>query len=237
MAATGLALVAVATVALNVEYSRGVDPQELFELTTQVSSAITETSSRGVTMDELGPPCATEDRCIQDIAARTGNDWVVLMRVIGVSSRIRVVLNYAQATQPELHERRVDLTRDRKTWSPALVQALRDAIPPAPTPRPPDQPRLGSLPNAPPITAPSTPPEVSPWPYLAMGSGAAAAGIGVIFGIRSANARTAGEAQFLPDGEFQRLEGQAINSGITANIMFGAAAVGIVTGAVLLLMD
>lgn len=234
MVASGLALAAIASVTLNLEYSRGVDPQELFELTSQVSSAITQTSSRGVTVDELGAPCATEDRCIKDIAARTGNEWVVLMRVIGVSSRIRIVLNIADATQLGLREIRIDVRRDPKTWPSALLQGLRNAIPPA-QPGGPTGPVLsGPLPD---LTAASAPAALSPWPWLAIGGGVAAGGIGAIFGIRAADARTAGEAQFLPDSEFERLEGQAINNGITANIMFGAAVVGIVTGVVLLLTD
>lgn len=244
MAAAPLGLALIATVALHVEYSRGVDPAELSQLTSEVSTAITRTSSRAVVVDELGAPCAAQDRCVDDIALRTGTEWVVLLRVIGVSSRVRLVLVAGRQGQDETREVKVDLPRARTPPDGALDAVLAGLIPPAPEvelepPLPPPQgpPQPGLQLSEADLMAPAPEPAVSPWPWLAMGAGVVAGGVGAIFGVRSAQARRAGEASYLPDDEFARLDDQAVNSGIAANVLFGAAAVGVISGVALLIFD
>lgn len=240
---TGLAL--VASVALHVEYSRGVDPAELSQLTAEVSAAITRTSSRGVVIDELGTPCSSQTECVDAIATRSESEWVVLLRVIGVSSRIRLLAVAMQPGQPLARNAQVDLRRDSSTWATSLDPVLQGLLPAPqpvasapPTLRPPagpPPPRLDV--SAAPVQVQADEGAISPWPWIAIGSGVVAGGIGAVLGVRAADARRAGEATYLPDDEFAQLEGRAISNGIAANVLFGAAAVGVVTGVALLVFD
>lgn len=89
-----------------------------------------------------------------------------------------------------------------------------------------------------PIKDPPT--RLTPWAWGAFGVAAAGAAVGTVFTLQTFSALDAEEqarADRLTKREVEALQDKAINRALTANIGFGVAAAGLVSGVVLLILD
>lgn len=153
---------------------------------------------------------------------------------IGVSRRIRVQLQrITPGAEPSL-EVEVDLSRhEPETWRAQLVQVISTHWPPEPeavappTPTPPPPPTLAPTPPdvAEAVTGAGPPPaEASLLPWVGVGATTLLAGGAIVAGLINRGQVTQGEASRDP-AEVDRLQDQVFASGLTANVLFGAAAV------------
>lgn len=120
---------------------------------------------------------------------------------------------------------------------PPVATAPPPAPPPAdPTPAPAPPPTVrGQL-----ETRPEPPASLAPWTWTAFGVAAAGAAVGTVFTLQTFSALDAEEqarADRRPKREVEDLQSDARSKALVANIGFGAAAAGLVTGVVLLIVD
>ncbi len=117
--------------------------------------------------------------------------------------------------------------------APAAAPAARPSPPPAAaaapaTPPPPGGTSLDT-------TVRPSGPSLTPW--ILIGAGAVAASAGTIFGLTASSARSDATSLSHDPAELDTLNDRIFSSGLTANVLFGAALVSAATGAVLLVLD
>lgn len=178
---------------------------------------------RAVVDDPSWSRCPQVGGCLTELRARTGAGPLVLLRIYGGLTQIRV---FAERPEPEQSAKaEIDLPLGGADAGPlhALVHQLFPELPHrAPAPQ-----LLGQ-------SAPPTPsPRLAPW--VVAGTGAVALAVGVGLGLSSKGARTEVETAPHSDAEIARLTDQTQVHGLAANLLFGAAGLGaIVAGALFL---
>lgn len=235
-AATLLALLAAATsVGLKLEETDQLAFEDATELTGALAKRVEARSGRTVVVDDpVWSSCAGDERCLDQVRARTGGGDVVLLSIFGGLSRARVVAERSRPGEASPTHVERDVPRDRKSWGPALDDLARALFPEAPEP-PGPEPIVGTSLDP----TPSTPKlEGTRWaPWIAVGAGVALAGAGAAFGVSSAQARADSADPNLADPAFEALADRTQAHAIAADALFGAATVAVVTGVVLLLFD
>lgn len=121
------------------------------------------------------------------------------------------------------------------------VALTLEAVPPPPPPK------VTATPPPPPPTVtgqlapiPDAPTDLTPWAWTAFGVAAAGAAAGTVFTLQTMSALDAEEQARIErrtKREVEDLQGDAVNKAIVANVGFGVAAAGLVTGVVLLILD
>jgi hypothetical protein len=244
-----LALACVGSgVAVRVEDARGVSEKDLDLLTRALVQAVGERAGEEAVLDR-GPPCESADRCLGEIRARSGTSEVILVRLIGVPTRIRLIAERLTVDRTEpVASAEVDLLRTQTTWSsqlsllaerlmpePIAKKPLADALP-EPQPEPQPEPPLQRV--APLEPRPATETRIDPLPWVAIGAGAVALGVGIGFGVDSHAAReTAAMPPMHTPQEIDALRSRAIGHAAIADVLYVLSAIGVGAGVALLAID
>jgi hypothetical protein len=221
-----------AAIALNLEESAELPLETAVKIVDALARAIAgRTGAKPIVDDPTWSGCKREDRCLIDIAARTQANEVVLVRVFGgaLSHRViaerfrdRVMIARAELSVPERAEE----------WSAALDQIATVLFPMI------SKPASSSETLVPPVeSARVEPKSLSPWPFVALGSGAAMLIAGIAVGISSAHARDRLETEILAEPEYNALYRKSAREQHLANGLFAGAAAGAAIGVVLFFID
>lgn len=244
MLSAALALALVGDVGIAIEEARGVSGEDVSSIAEGLVEAVS--ARTGAAKIDTGPRCERADRCIDDVRRRVGTSDLLLVRVIGVPTRLRLFVTHVAADGTKRDEA-VDVARSRGKWAPAwrrLAATLFDAKPEVPPPPPPP---LAASPPPPPSPPPSivappppaAPPEADPsiGPWIVLGASVATLATGIGFGFSSRGARQTAANEPKTPSELRDLEDRAIDHGTIANVMFGTSAVAAGAGIVWLLLE
>jgi hypothetical protein len=223
-----------ATFVVHVEDVRGVSADDESAILAAFSRAIETRSGRKGSIDLAG--CKKKDRCAAELAERSGAEDVVFVRMIGVPTRVRILVE----RQPQKTAAEADLPRSRDGWEPVLA-GLAEALFPEAKPRSETVATVGPKPEPPrvkPEPAPAVEPESSSLlPWIAFGAGAVALSVGTGFGLSSRDARDDARSRPHSDMENDALSDRAIGHGLAANVMFGTAVIAVGAGVLLLVLE
>jgi hypothetical protein len=231
-------------IALHVEDTRGVTDEDRDAVVGVLGEAIAAVAGTKPVLAKR-EACPSADRCTEAIRVDLGAKEVVHLRMIGVPSRIRVLAERAGTGSEPPRSAQADLTRDAASWRSSLDGLALVLFPnekrasAKPEEKTPEIAKVEVAPPPPPVVPPEEPVEEKPnlVPWIAIGGGALALGVGTIFGIKSNNARTEGMTMEHSKPEIDDLQDELYNSALAANILFGLAAVGVATGTYLLLRE
>lgn len=220
-----VALGVMANVGVAIEDTRGMSDDEVAVITRRLVVALDDRAGGAVA--DSAEPCERADRCLDDRRRRTAARVLVLVRLIGVPTRIRIIAERIDADGTP-RSVALDLARNRTTWPSSFQRIAAELFPERLAP-----PRVA---RASPTEIAKPPPEpegpsVAPW--IAAGVGAAALVTGIAFGVSSQGARSDAASMPTTPEQLDGLERRAIDHGIVANVAFSAALVAGVTGLVL----
>jgi hypothetical protein len=190
---------------------------------------IERATEKEVVLDDTST-CSTEPECVEEISARFATSEIVLVRLVGAVRTGRAVVSLGAPSQGML--RRVDLEYplDRANDWPAIFGGLAAILFPTSL-RAPKPVELATA-------APVVEEEASVGPILAwtaIGTGAALAIAATGTRIHSDSVRSDVDALTASDPMRPALMSESNAHGLASNLLFGAAAVAIATGAVYLL--
>jgi len=172
--------------------------------------------------DPTWPDCGDDDRCAAQIRSRAQVDDVVFIQLDGSATLIRVTARRVDSNG-KIKEERLDLPREVASWTTALDDLATRLF--------------GKTTRAPePLVSPSPPPpspRVAPW--LLVGTGAAALGVGIVFGVMRNNAETEARSEALSPGAIAPYEDRVQTNAIVADVLFGVAGASALTGLGLLI--
>lgn len=160
--------------------------------------------------------------CAGDVRRRTGAGTVVLLRLVGGVTRVRVVAERFEAGPRAITRSVVDLEADADDdWDVGLDAVAVDLWPDAPPP--PD--------THPALTSAGPAPATTRWaPWVTTAAGAAAVGVGVGFGVSSRDAGRTLESTVLDATTRDELEGRQRTHGLLANTLIVTGGVAVVGG-------
>lgn len=215
-----------AVVGLRIDDVTDVPLERAIQIAEELGHAIEHDSElRAVVDDPSWSRCTEPGRCLAELRARTGAGPLVLLRIYGGLTQIRVFAERPEAEQKTKAE--VDLPLDAAGASAATDALVHRLFP-----------ELLHRAQAPLVLAPPGPPAPPPprlLPWVVAGTSVLALAVGVGLGLSSRGARTAVETTPLSDPEIARLTDQTQTQGLAANLLFGAAGVGaLVAGALFL---
>jgi hypothetical protein len=156
---------------------------------------------------------------------------VLSVRAIGGATRVRTTLEWSTPGALLAPTRTIDLMRHSpEVWTEQLDVVIAGLIPAAPLP---------PLPPPPSVVIQSEPvppesPSIAPWVTMGLTAAQLAAAIGL--GIANRNLVSAGERASDPM-EIDRLQGQVFATGLSADLLFGGAAVTAVVTAILFVAE
>jgi hypothetical protein len=236
------ALCAVAgATGIHIEELSHVKDEEAGSIAAKVKALAERASGSKLLVDDLvWSECPRADHCLEDIRARMRCDSILLLKLQGGATRIRVLAEL-HAEPRDVLRIILDVPRDAPEMEAALAPLVAELFPS----RAPAPPRAVEAPaGIPPprriATAPearSSPRSPALWPYLAFGASAVAAVYGVVLGLGSRDARSRLEHEALTRGEIAELDGRAHARMLGADALLGAAIVGIAGGVILILLD
>jgi hypothetical protein len=218
----------------------GVHLEEIGELPLEEGSELARELGRAVERrtgehfvldDPLWPPCQSADRCLAAIRDRTRANDLVLVKVYGAPTKIRLIAERLELGAISGQRVELNVPRAREQWTPTLDEAALALFPKAPIAKREDDAARAA-------TAPP-PQEEERWPlwvpYAVLGTGALALAAGAAFGLSSSSARDRAETVELSDEEYARTIDRMRAHGLAANILFGTAAAGLGAGLALLI--
>lgn len=219
----------------------GVHLEEIVDLPLRDAGAVAEGLAASVELragvrvrvdDPLSPRCDRRSRrCIGEVAARMGTNHLVFLRVIGGVTKVRVIAERLdRAGRPEA-EATINLPRDLGRWKRRLDR-LAGMLFPEPLDRPQREERLTT--ESVDDDTGSDVERAAPWVVLGVGVAAGAAGLAL--GVSSASARDRIENENLSGPAYTDALDQMQDHGTAANVLFGVAAGGVLTGVLWLLL-
>jgi hypothetical protein len=248
-------LIAGSPIAVHAEDARDVTHVEVARMLSDLGRAIERRTGAQTNIRpfEGGDNCSRKESCRRFIYEATGAERVVYVRFIGVPTRVRIIAELVGVEKGVIRRAQVDVARMASNTSMRLDTLAVSLFPegvvedPKPAPKPP-QPRMSTeaaVSLTPPIEsiAMSPSPEPEPqsehrtWPWWILGGSVAAGGLAVGLGVENAHIRDEGSKPGVPSARVSDLQDQTFRTALGANVLFGLAAVGLVTGTVLLLMD
>lgn len=232
LAGVGLILIS-ATVGLSVQQVDEVPLAEAMQLSSEIAAAIEARTGREVVIDDptWASSCTDRDACAAEVRGRTGAQSVVLLRVFGALTLLRVAADRAEGNALDRIE--VDLPREGKDRSEPL-KALAEKLFPNAKPPPPRAADLAADP-APPLADTEKKGSILPWVIVGAGAAAGLGGIG--FGLSSRAARNDSQSPTIDDPTFDTLADRAVSHGTAANILFGVGAAAIGVGLTLFVLE
>ena len=224
-----------ATVAIQVEKSRGVSTDEVLALLDALGKAVEARTGEPpvVSADTEAWACPKIADCVERLQAETGAEEILLVRVVGVSKRVRLVVERISGFKRQ----EIDLSRQRASWAP-VVGGVVDALLPPPAPEaeaklePTASPPAGPAPPALAATATAAPAVTSSsvWPWFTAGGGVlAGAAAGVAYAVAAGEHDTY-MTEFERTGE--RDEGLVDGANQLAGVAIGLGSAALVAGVV-----
>lgn len=185
--------------------------------------------------DAVWEGCAPGVTCLDEIRARTRADDLVLLRFFAGPTTIRVVLLFVpDGASAPTHTARGDVPRSPDAWPEALAKIAGELSAQAPRARAETSDDLTA--TAPPrVEARSTLRQLAPWLGFAAGAAATAAGLG--FGVSSDRAKEELRTRVVFGPELDALEARGRDHAVLADVFFGVAIAGAITGVVLFVTD
>lgn len=186
--------------------------------------------------DPVWSTCSREERCVEQVRARTHAEQVVLVRIYGSLTLARVVGELFSSPGAALRRAEADLPLGPKATNPPRREALERlarGLCPVGQGSIDLSKRPGSRPEATPALVPKDRPEPRVLPWIVVGASVVAGGAGVFFGVSSSDARASAERPDVTDAEFEVLADRAQGQAIAANFLFAAAGAGLIAGALL----
>lgn len=222
------------TVVLRVEESNDLLPDETASLTRAIASEIAAVTGAQPKIDDgIWSTCEPgEERCVSELAARTGSTDIVLLRFYGVRTKLLILAERSStSTSPvkldETIPRAADLWREPlhkiatvlfPEGKAAVATPVIERSVPKPVPEDDGGPALGS--------------------WIAFGAGAVALGAGIGFGVSSANARSElSSTDLQTDHDIKERQERFRDHELAAGVLLGTAAVAVVVGVVLGMID
>ncbi|MCC7383458.1 MAG: hypothetical protein IT384_16590 [Deltaproteobacteria bacterium] len=217
-------------IALRVDESQGLSPDEVSRLSLQLAEGIQQVTGTPSVLDEPGgEACGESEPCARAVAQRAGGDQVVLARLFAGGTRIRWIIERVDLAAGSRQRVQADLQRKGEEAALAgLVQALFPERRAAPSP---------PLPQA--VTAESVPPVERPpsWVgYGALGSAAILGGTAIALRLSADSARARIAAEPLTGDELESLKSRASSHGVISNVVLGLGGAVLTGGIVYLLM-
>jgi hypothetical protein len=230
MSPIALALASI-TAVLHVADAQDVDPSLVQAMTDDLKRAIDRTEHTSCLVDPLpSHPCVTQE-CLADLVARHAGEQVILLRIIGGASLVRVIASRFDERRVLTSSSSADLALSPDMWSldlDRLANAIRDRTPRS---APPEQTTVKHERSSPLLRPPF---------ILAAASSAIALGLGIYFADQRqiAHDRLSTPGAVFIDQSYEAEESRLRNSSIGAMICFGLAAVAaIATTAILVLSE
>lgn len=235
MSALGvLALLAASPVGIHVEEAGEVSLREAAVLATDLGRQVeARMGRRALVEDPTWRACSEPAACRRQLLEGGLAPTWVFLRLFGGPTKLRVI-----AERVERHAGHSghsggglvveqNVPRDPELWGEALGAVAAELFP---------EPPLGSEAPRGLVEVPAEPPvEVGPRlaPWIAVGSGVVLASVGVGFGLSSHGATRQILERPLSDADYRDARARADGHGTAANVIFGAAAVALVTAAVI----
>ena len=229
----GLLLVLVAStgVGLHIGETEHVSYQEVLGLVEMMSSEVKQRTQRPVVIDSADwEQCRGRGPCLDAVRARTQTTDVVVVRVFAGPLTLHVA---AERFYPDVEATRTSSASlpkaNQQTWRRELGSMVVRLFPDI------REPRVEPPPLAQAIAPPLEEPSIAPW--IVLGASGAAAAVGIGFGVSGRVAKSRLEGQVTTFEERAELETRVRSHGITATVLFGAAAAGAITALLLYAFD
>lgn len=200
--------------------------EELLRLQRTLATAVETRTSDRVTSDET--PCDSEVDCVSKALSKADVREVLVARAFKGPRRIRVVVASHRVGVMSPSEATTDFPTDGAWDAPA--RALAERMYPEQSLSP-----ATSLPE--PSEAAHGDDAIGLPVWIAYGVAAASGGVAIGFGLSNRAAASRLEAHDYSGDEYYDLVDRMRSDGKVANVMLGVAAVGLVAGAVLLVVD
>ena len=230
-----LALIATTGVGIHIGESNHVSYQEVLALAEVMASFVEQRTDREVVIDSADwEQCRGRGPCLDAVRARTNASDVVVVRVIAGPLTLHVASERFYFDVEATRTSSASLPKDdREIWNDKLEGMVARLFPEPPRIAPPPPP-------PPPLAIEITPPppeEHSVAPWIVLGAAGAVAAVGVGFGVSNRLARNQLEGELTTIDQRADLESRIRTHGITANVLFGAAAAGAITALLLYAFD
>jgi hypothetical protein len=231
----GLLLSLAATTGIHIGETDHVPYQDALSLVETMAGLIEERTERPVVVDASEwEQCRGRGPCLDAVRARTRAEDVVIVRVIAGPLTLHVASERFYFDVAATRTSSASLPKnERESWRPRLEKMvvrlfpeLPEVAPPPPSPPPP----LVQV-----ATEPPPEPSIAPWVVLGVSGAVAAVGTG--FGVSNYVAKNQLEGQVVLIDERADLEGRVRSHGITATVLFSAAAAGAITAVLLYVFD
>lgn len=164
--------------------------------------------------------------CIRDVKSATHTDQVLMLKIFGTSTRVRVIAERFHLSDAAISAAELDLLRGEHPEEKAKVAAL--AL--FPGIRPID-PKISLSDGTAPVVRTS-------WvPWAVLGASAAALGAGIVFGLESTHGRHELETMVYTGQEYSDRRQALDTESTAANLLFAGALLGGATTVLLLLLN
>lgn len=250
-------LLITASVTVRVEDAPGVTPEETRLVSEALAAAIQERTGATHALDLARDyPCDREDRCLEEIRARTGAEEVVLVKLLGALTKIRLLAEAVNLGSGSRRNAQADLPREQEGWKAPLAGVALILFPggiqqtisprakaaPPPATAPPaspetQRPQEGTTPAELVAQGPAPAAESDPTPWIVLGTSIGVLAGGTVLGILAQDARDSLESPeylTLSPGEVSSRTDLATNGGLGANILWGLGAIGLGTSVLML---
>lgn len=219
---------------LRLEEAGEIPDDEALALTRALATRLEARCGAPVAVDDpLWSGCAGQDRCIDTIRGRTGGGDVVLVRVFGGLTKARIITERFSAASEAPMRAELDVPRSVEGWAPPLTDLAARICPEGQMSSGTGSPALAIDP----LASSTGASKARVWPWVLGGSGVALAAVGVAFGASSASARRASADPTLSEPAFEALADRTASHAITADVLFVAAGVSLLTGLVVALIE
>jgi hypothetical protein len=210
-----------ATVGLHLERNVEFPLESALSLANAFGSAIEARSKKPPSLDDpVWSSCPERQRCLAEIAARTKSDDIVLMRMFGGPTRIKLIAERVRANEGRMDPvGKVDLVleRDATDWPEKLKNAALRLFPEGA----PSEARVHTIPAR--LLAPDTPPgppRVYSW--ISAGGTAVLGGLALGFGLVAAQAKHQLDTQIVLEPEAGSVDSRRATFGVVSNVLIGA---------------
>lgn len=231
-----IGLLAASPVAVHLQDVGGVDEEVVSALTTEISRSIEAHTGTAPVLDkEKLTGCTPLIRCINEVTNRTSAEHVVLLRIYGASTKLRLIIDRFDPRANRTNNAHRDLEVDPRSWRPSIDTMMIELFPepiveiqdPLPKQLPESRVRTSA-------DGGGGWSDVVPW--VIIGGSAVALGVGIGFGVSSRNA-SAAIADMPPGQDVSELSRRANDHATIANVLFVSSAVGVAVGLIWLALD
>ena len=218
-------------VGVHVAHSAGVSESDAASVAETLARAVEERTGRRAVLDEEALSCTREDRCLVEIAERTGAREIVLLEIYAGPTKIRFIIERIAppGTTPSARTE-LNLLRAARPWSDELGRAAATLFPEG-----------RGMPAELDLSLERNPPELRSElrlvPWFALGAATVASGIAIGLGVSARNARSDAAGEILMDAELERLVARSDRLETGTGVCLGIAAAGLITAAVVFLIE